>query len=304
MTKHDWFIELGYEVAQAYQQHFFPALQADMESSDWEWPDLRYMQAAIASEEPLNADMLLQRGPYSAKTAVEAGLAKTAERGYLEAVEGGYQATDLGRKTSDTVGDHSKTCAAALDQVVGSQAAGLADKIEGIAAACLSGAECPTPNLTMSQSFSKPDSPALERARRSLNSMYGFRDDAHVAAFKAHGVDGNAWEAFSHVWGGNIWGDPIQTAAEAAEKFSFRGFEETDYATALDGLVERGWLSKDGDSYAMTDTGTTIRESTEAETNRLFFSPWSMDESGATELRGQMERLRDALNEVPVKAPA
>lgn len=306
MTKHDWFIDLGYEIAEAYQIHFIPAIQVVQDAEDWDWRDLRYMQFAELSPTPLTVGTLTAITPYMAEASAVEALDQTAHRGYIEAVDGGYRTTDRGREIIGRVAEISGAAARSLDGSLGADAAEIADIVTAIAKACFDGAECPTPSLSMSLLFTKPEDPALDRMRRALNALYTFRDDAHHGAWRAQDVhDGGAWEAFSHVWGGNIWGEPIKTAAEAAEKFGeFRGYVESDYSSGLDAMVERGWLTKDGDAYSMTSRGIEIREAAEAETDRLYFRPWGLDETQGAELRGRMERLRDALKSVPVPQPA
>ena len=98
-----------------------------------------------------------------------------------------------------------------------------------------------------------------------------------MAAFRKYDVPAHEWEAFSHVWGENIWGDQVNTAVDVAKKLSFRGYTEADYTNALDASIDRGWLTKNEKNvYALTDKGKAIREEAEQETDRLFFTPWQL----------------------------
>jgi hypothetical protein len=122
-----------------------------------------------------------------------------------------------------------------------------------------------------------PEDAPLIHVFRAIAQLSAFRDDAHVAAWHSTGITGHQWEAFSHVHGVNIWGDPITSVAEAAEKLAFRGYDETTYQTALLDCVARGWLAVDGDGrFTTTKSGQTQWQEIEDKTNQLFYAPWQI----------------------------
>ena len=152
--------------------------------------------------------------------------------------------------------------------------------------------------MESAQFFSpEENAPILLRISRTIAEIAAFRDDAHVAAFSKYEVPAYEWEAFSHVWGENIWGDRVNTAVDVSQKLGFRGYSEEAYADALEAAVERGWLSKnDKNVFALTDKGHNIREEAEQETNRLFFTPWQFfAPRELNELSKGIERLNEAI---------
>jgi hypothetical protein len=141
------------------------------------------------------------------------------------------------------------------------------------------------------------DAPSMARIRRYLQDLNAWRDDAHVAAWRSQEVSGHEWEVFSHVWGQRVWGDPIGSAAEAAEKLGFRGYDEAGYEAALSGLQGRGWLEQEDGRYRVSEEGARIREAAEVATDEHFFGPWNLNEAEAENLKAGLTALRDAFSE-------
>ncbi|RIL10728.1 hypothetical protein DCC79_07130 [bacterium] len=297
MTKQDWFLPLAYDIAQAFAQHYVPALDAELTARGLGWPDVGALQAAMAADPaPLTAARNAARVPYHAEAALEAELAAAAAHGVLAADgRGGYRPTDLGREVYRTAMGLVAQTAAKLSDRVPAGTGRLADLLGQVVAAC-EAADIDTPSLAFSRTFDPgPGAPPMARVRRYNQDLIIFRDDAHVAAWRPYGVSGHAWEAFSHVWGDNVWGDRVATAAALAEKLGFRGYGEAEYAAALADLAARGWLAADGDAYGLTDAGRALREAAEDATDAHFFGPWPLGAAEAAEMRGLMEALRDAL---------
>ena len=126
-----------------------------------------------------------------------------------------------------------------------------------------------------------------------LTDLLRFRDDAHLAAWAGLGIDGRAWDAFSAVWRAeNI------SAAALAESFSNRNFTLDDYAASLDQLAEMGWVEAEDGVYHLTESGLAVREEAEENTNRLYFSGWSvLTAAESAELDDLLLALRDRLQE-------
>jgi hypothetical protein len=64
---------------------------------------------------------------------------------------------------------------------------------------------------------------------------------------------------------------------------------------------ERKLITGTVSAIHITEAGKTFREEMEADTNRLFFAPWScLSPTEKTDLEGILVRLRDSLRE-PVR---
>ena len=89
-----------------------------------------------------------------------------------------------------------------------------------------------------------------------------------------------------------VWRGDAGTAEALAEKLPGRGLEPALYAAALRSLAERGWLVEQAGIYSTTEQGRAMRQRAEAETDRLFYEPWSvLDDGEAHELHSLLTRL-------------
>lgn len=287
-----WFVELNGDLVQAIYGTYGDRITALLEEEGIEGWHLHGAQVALHHDGPLDAGSPVF-APYGALEARQANLRATAELGLLDAVDGGYVVTERGRELlARVIGE--------IDAVVGAApapAAPVARAAEILGPQVRRCEECdfPTPHLGFGRNFEPgPGAPPLVRLRRMIFDLNLFRDDAHEAAFDALGVPAEEWEAFSHVEGSHVWGDPVSTAAEVSEKLSFRGHDEAAYQTALERAVGRGWLTRDGDRYTATDEGRRIRTAVEADTDARFFGPWRLSGAEAVELRRSMEAVKAA----------
>jgi hypothetical protein len=121
--------------------------------------------------------------------------------------------------------------------------------------------------------------------------LAAYRDDAHLAAWLPHNIEGHAWEAFSYLWSGEA-----NTLDELFYKLECRGCLMDEYQQALAELLQRGWIKEDSGSYQLTIHGQEIRRAAEEATDQYFYAPWSCLSPGETdELRTLSILLRDVL---------
>ena len=115
-----------------------------------------------------------------------------------------------------------------------------------------------------------PQQPLVEQVARYLSHLASYRTDCHLAAWCTHTDDGRLWDALTFVWR-----DDAHSAAELAAAAGNRGYSETDYADALHSLVEMGWLMEESQGrYGVTESGRSLREEAEAETEHNFSIVW------------------------------
>ncbi len=121
--------------------------------------------------------------------------------------------------------------------------------------------------------------------------LEGYRDDCYIATWKAHGVEGHAWDVLD----GLSQSDAL-TFDELHEKTSGRGVTREVHAEDVQELALRGWADDASGKIQITGTGKQVRAEVEAETERLFFAPWSsLSESELEELARLASQLRDGL---------
>ena len=121
--------------------------------------------------------------------------------------------------------------------------------------------------------------------------LEGYRDDCYIATWKAHGVDGHTWEVLDRL----SQSDAL-TFDELHEKTSGRGVTREVHAADVQELARRGWAEDGSGVVKATEAGKQVRAEVEAETERLFFAPWScLNESEVEELSNLASQLRDKL---------
>jgi hypothetical protein len=68
------------------------------------------------------------------------------------------------------------------------------------------------------------------------------------------------------------------------------------YLQDLQELVKRGWVTEKTNEYQITPAGNNVRAGVEAETEQLFFAPWScLDEKDVEDLMILATQLHDGL---------
>lgn len=253
--------------------------EASQEAGLPEWGMYILMHAQAQVPNSINTKSFKKLIPYMNADTMAAHLRDTAAAGYLDASGDGYFINDKGKQILTLL---RQLVSNSLDQTIGVPVeelnetavllAKINDRIEKTADPEAK------PDWQNARFYSPQNgSPPLLRISRAISELASFRDDVHVASFYKFDMPAHEWEAFSHVWGENIWGDKVNTAAEVARKLEFRGYSEADYAAGLQTAVERGWLSVNKKGvYSLTEKGKVVREDSEQETNRLFFAPWQV----------------------------
>jgi DNA-binding PadR family transcriptional regulator len=298
MEKHAWYLTLSNEVAQAINGHYMPMLQTLLAETELQGTDLGIAQIAYSEDpRPMTAAVLQERNPYTAEQTMHEQLAGASENGVLTAVaDNTYQLTEKGRKFAQSVAASAKKAAHDLTRTPVEESEKLVLLLRRLVAASLAAPELDKACLQRSRRFELGvDAPVVERLRRALNDLAAFRDDVHIAAWRAYDIAGHEWEAFSHIHGEYVFGDQVSTAAGLAEKLGFRGYDEAAYEQALQKIAKRGWLTAADDAYHVTAEGEQVRLAVEEETDRLFYAPWDLSPTELDEVKTLMELVCDAL---------
>jgi len=140
-------------------------------------------------------------------------------------------------------------------------------------------------------------SPVIVQIREQLMDLYAYRDDAHLSAARPYFNEaGIVWNAFSSVNSGKA-----VTAEKIAEGLSFRSYEESDYAAALQAATEAGWIESADipDAYRPTRKGREMHEQVEKLTDEYFYRPWEMfSQNELDEFYDLLTQLREQLQGV------
>lgn len=124
--------------------------------------------------------------------------------------------------------------------------------------------------------------------------LEGHRDDAYITTWQAYKVDGHTWDVLDLL----SRGDAL-TFDDLHKKLSRRNVTAQVHAKDVKELVKRGWAEERSGVVQITSKGKQVRAEVEAETERLFFLPWScLSESELDELSNLATQLCDELNKL------
>jgi len=261
-----------------------------------ESPGWFLVQAHEFDPEPLTVEALRVRDVYGSERIVSALLEIMAGEKWLDRNEAGeYHLADEGRAVMERIHKRQHGFMSELAPLPGGETAELEQLLDRVIGACLSsqtaaGAWC----LAHSRKRAPGDEALpLERIRQYLEDLNAFRDDAHMASWRSHGVKGYEWEAFSQVCEGQAAsGDAI------FDVLAHRGYSRLEYAAALSGLAQTGWLlaGDSGEVYEVTQAGREVRDAAEEFTDEYFYTPWkTLPTQELRRLQELLTRLRDEL---------
>lgn len=305
MEQHKWFLTISGQVATDINNYYMPALVGLLQELSIQGSDVGVVQTAMSElPNPITPEVYLSRTPYQSREIVLAQFEGACERGYLQkADEAAYHLTDQGESVAREIPATAVKTAASIQPLPENEAEQLTALMWKVVAAALASIEIKHPALDRSRYYDPgPEAPATEKIRRYLNDLNAFRDDAHIAAWQAYDLAGYEWEAFSHIHGEYVFGGAVSNGQELAEKLSsFRGYDAEAYESALQKLVERGWLRAENGRYAVSEEGKFVRDAVETETDRLFFDPWNLTEKEEERLKALLEKYHEALKPIETK---
>jgi hypothetical protein len=291
------------ETAQAIGGHYGPSViekidQAHLNAN--EWALLAY--ALDFDPDPATPARYALRNPYASPQLFEEGLARLADREFLkETAPGEYRLADNGRRVGALIENALEHTFRQLEPLPEADLQRLIGLLGRLVDAC---ERAPEPAEKSCLSYNRhsdtgPTGSPLRRILQYLADLNAWRDDAHLTAWRRYTISGPAWEALSFLWRGEA-----HTPPELAEKLGYRNVSAEEYQTALDELAGMGLVESGGaGTYQLTTEGTCLRETVEAETDRIYFRPWDcLSPAETAEVGHLLARLRDRLNETRVPA--
>jgi hypothetical protein len=248
-----------------------------------------------AEPDALTFDEYFHRFPYMARERQQSNLQAAVAAGFaVEAVPGAFRLTGAGRTSVERVFAVAHADLAQHAPLPETDLARMTALLQRLVDASLAAPEPAHKRALRHSRWTDPgvDAPALVRIDQYLTDLVGYRDDVHIAAWRACGTTGEAWEALTM-----LWRDQAHTSAELAEKLPFRGHTADTYSQALADLGARGWVAADPatpGAFRLTDSGRAKREECEGTTNRIYFAPWDMlAEADQQDLIALLSRLRE-----------
>src|SRR3972149_1698647 len=252
--------------------------------------------AALTFEpEHITPAHLMVRGPYTAAEQYLARLRSCSEKGYLkEVAQGEFRLMAKGRTEAGRFIARARTAMAEADRLSSVDSQKLASLLERLVKTSL---ETPPPPDTWSICLSYQLMPAFDPPypyfEQAVSCLAAYRDDAHLEAWRRTGLTATALEVLTY-----LWRDQVGSLAGLVDKLAHRGHSREVYASALAELREGKLISGTISAIRLTEAGKTFREQIEADTDRLFFAPWScLSLAERTDLEGLLVRVRDSLRE-------
>jgi helix-turn-helix protein len=264
-----------------------------------EAPAWYLIQAAEFAPAPLTVAGLRVRDTYASERIVAALLELMAsEQWFDRSAAAEYHLMPAGRAVLGQLRERQHRLIAAIEPPPDAQAGRLAALLGRVIATGLAGADPPGVwCLALSRNRAPAaDAPPLVQIFQYVEDLNAFRDDAHMAAWRSHGVSGHTWETFAFVYAGQA-----NTADALFDQLAYRGYSRAEYAATLKGLAGRGWIERAGaaGAYRATAAGQAVRAEAERLTNSYFYGPWSsLAEGERADAHTLMLRLRDCLNQM------
>lgn len=228
----------------------------------------------LFGSEPITTVNFMRMFPYGLAHLNEERFASAVQHGYLVSDgQNGYFPTESGMKAAQRVWREAGDSLAHLNSMSEAQMDKFLNYLACLCDAALSAPE-PPPRYFMSHKRENYQHFKVLYPLEIFVVLFGelaaYRDDCYVATWSAHRVEGHAWEAFDQ-----LSQDSALTFADLHNKLRRRGVTEEVHAEDVQELIGRGWVEADSGVCQITSVGRQVRAKVEAETERLFFLPWS-----------------------------
>jgi hypothetical protein len=233
-----------------------------------ESPGWMMIQMLEFSPEGMTVEKFRRRAIYSAPKLSLALLELLASEGWLDRRGEEYHLTERGQDEAEKIKQNRIRIFESFEPVPEQEMERLLHLMACIIDASLAAKSPDDWSLLHSRNRAPSEADSAGAKLMQFGSDFNaFRDDAHMAAYGVHGVEGHVWEAFSHLAEGKA-----KTAADLYEQLAYRGFYTEDWQTALADLTERGWIAEG----TVTEKGQKVSDLVEAQTNAYFFEPWGV----------------------------
>jgi hypothetical protein len=244
--------------------------------------------------EPATVAKFTERGPYANPAIHKERLDAVVEKGWMTVnANGEYTISEAGNALFDAVDAVFDAALRPISPIDAGDIDRIIALLGRVVEAAVNAPEpAHKPYITYNRNSDKgSDSPRMLRILQYSADLNSFRDDCHVAAWKAQTSIGQGMEMLTLIWAGEA-----TTIAKVLELRPGRGYTADDYKAAMDEFIAVGWITADGDTYAITEAGKAMREGVEALTDKTYFAPWTaLSEAEIDELGALLTTLRDAL---------
>jgi hypothetical protein len=240
---------------------------------------------------PVTLAQMRAREPYSAVDHVPEPVGILEEKGLLLRVgDGAYTLSDEAREAVERVHELGRAHVARLQPLPPEELEALAHELHRALVPMLNDpvlAPRAGSHLAGSHSLAVfgDDAPAMVRIEQGIFDLWMARDDAHIKAWRDAGMEGPPMAVLTTIWYGDAHAVGELQQALANDQ------TPADLESSLAYLLEKEYITRDGDDAALTDQGILAREDIEHETDRIYFAPWPHIETEAEWLRDRLQAL-------------
>jgi hypothetical protein len=249
----------------------------------------------LFGSEPITTANFMRIFPYGLASHNEERFVSAVQHSYLVSDgKNGYTPTEFGMKAAHKVWRAAGDSLAALKPMPEAQMEKAFGYLARLGDAALSSPEPPSHYFMAHKRENYQHFEVLyplERFVVLFGELAAYRDDMYTATWSAQRVEGHAWDMLDLLSNGETL-----TFDDLHKKLSRRGVTEEVHAGDVRELIGREWVEEGSGVYQITSAGKQVRAEVEAETERLFFQPWScLNESELNELASLASQLRDGL---------
>ncbi|HEX4207154.1 MAG TPA: hypothetical protein VHZ51_23735 [Ktedonobacteraceae bacterium] len=209
--------------------------------------------------------------PYATRFTIFDHLPLLAERGYLQQRDDGYFVTDTGGILINQI-------EIAARAYIGSLEIPPSLSLPTLAVALIERVhrswQSPEPLIKAHQARTQrrlpvEEAPAIVQIEWAILGLWEARDDAHMAAWRAHRFSGPVFDILSRIWSKEARTLPslISTLAESQQP--------ADVQQGILELAKSGYIIARDNSLELAPQGQKIRDDIEGETDRIFFASWN-----------------------------
>jgi DNA-binding MarR family transcriptional regulator len=129
----------------------------------------------------------------------------------------------------------------------------------------------------------------MVRFEQAIYDLWMARDDSHIAAWRDAGLEGPPLQLLTLLWSGEA-----ATMSDLTEKLR-EDQAPDDVEANMAYLMERGYVTREDNTLALTPEGALTREDIERETDRIYFTPWPHSTEEAAWMRDRLSELIENL---------
>jgi len=258
----------------ALHPYYDPTLTKAGEDFNLDAPETYLLLALPSFEpEPLSAEILNVRSPYTNEEVYRHRLDSMARVGLLDALdEDHYKLTERGERAFKVIRYASYNAKASIAPLHTSDLEKLAGMLLKRVEESLASPEPPAKwSISHSHKLAPgSDASVMARIDYSLSDLIAYRDDSHLAAWKPNNVNGHTWDILTL-----LWLHESESIDTVLQKLSRRGHSFEESEEALKNLVRLHWANYSLDIYTITSEGRAVRKAAEELTDSYFYAPWS-----------------------------